>query len=129
MVGGIIYIYTERFPSFADHSSVRNIGVVLDNTLTFSEHVANLTRSSYFHLRRLRAIRRLRATVKLPGIYVTLFACLPLPYLFVRYAHLTVMISLSRECGLLWLRHKPLQSLALRLGTNSFHLGLLDPLY
>src|SRR6218665_3913462 len=27
-------------------------------TLTFSEHVANLTRSSYFHLRRLRAIRR-----------------------------------------------------------------------
>ena len=25
-------------------------------TLTFSEHVANLTRSSYFHLRRLRAI-------------------------------------------------------------------------
>src|SRR6218665_1674804 len=29
------------------------------STLTFSEHVANLTRSSYFHLRRLRAIRRI----------------------------------------------------------------------
>src|SRR6218665_177121 len=43
-------------PSFAFHSSVRNLGVVLDSTLTFSEHVANLTRSSYFHLRRLRAI-------------------------------------------------------------------------
>src|SRR6218665_1554321 len=28
------------------------------STLTFSEHVANLTRSSYSHLRRLRAIRR-----------------------------------------------------------------------
>src|SRR6218665_2231262 len=42
----------ERFPSFTFHSSVRNLGVVLDSTLTFSEHVANLTRSSYFHLRR-----------------------------------------------------------------------------
>src|SRR6218665_1519853 len=52
-------LLTERFPSFAFHSSVRNLGVVLDSTLTFSEHVANLTRSSYFHLRRLRAIRLL----------------------------------------------------------------------
>src|SRR6218665_983399 len=38
---------TERFPSFAFYSSVRNLGVVLDSTLTFSEHVANLIRSSY----------------------------------------------------------------------------------
>ena len=48
----------ERFPSFTFHSSVRDFGVVLDSTLTFSDHIANLTRSSYFHLRRLRAIRR-----------------------------------------------------------------------
>src|SRR6218665_2495420 len=41
----------------------------------------------------------------LRSMYVTLFACLPLPSLFVRYAHLTVMISMSRERGLLWLRH------------------------
>src|SRR6218665_1140420 len=47
--------------------------------------------------------------------------------IFVRYAHLTVMISMSRERGLLWLRYEPLQSLALRFGTNSFL--LLDPLY
>src|SRR6218665_3799179 len=58
---------------------------------------------------------------------MTLFACLPLPSLFVRYAHLTVMISMSCERGLLWLRHEPLQSLALRFGTNSFL--LLDLLY
>src|SRR6218665_3331713 len=178
--------------------------------LTFSEHVVNLTRSSYFHLRRLRAIRwsvsshvftsivhafvcsridycnsllvglpkvrlspiqsvlnaaarlvgrlprtshisafmfdnlhwlpliaRIQLKVltliyrshigELPGIYVTLFACLPLPSLFVRYAHLTVMISFSRERGLLWLRYEPLQSLALRFGTNFFLLH--DPLY
>src|SRR6218665_42563 len=37
------------------------------------------------------------------------------------------MISMSRERGLLWLRHEPLQSLALRFGTNSFL--ILDPLY
>ena len=39
-------LLTERFPSFAFHSSVRNLGVFLDSTLTFSEHVANLTRST-----------------------------------------------------------------------------------
>src|SRR6218665_1114035 len=44
-----------------------------------------------------------RILVKLQGIYLTLFACLPLPSLCVRYAYLTVMISLSRERGLLWL--------------------------
>src|SRR6218665_1561019 len=51
-------LLTERFPSFAFHSSGRNLGVVLDSTFTFSEHVANLTRSCYFHRRCLRAIRR-----------------------------------------------------------------------
>jgi len=54
--------------------------------------------------------------VKLPGIYVTLSAWVPLPSLFVRYAHLTVMIFLSRERGLLWLSCDPLQSLAHRFG-------------
>jgi len=32
------------------------IGVILDSSLTFSEHITNLTRSYYFQLRRLRAI-------------------------------------------------------------------------
>jgi len=50
-------LLTERFPSFVFHSSVQNLGVVLDSKLTFSQHVTNLTRSSYFHLRRPRAIR------------------------------------------------------------------------
>ena len=37
---------------------------------------------------------------------------------------------MPRERGLLWLRHVPLQSLALRFGTNSFLLrNLRDPLY
>src|SRR6218665_547324 len=54
-------------------------------------------------------------------------ACLLLPSLFVRYAHLTVMISLSHEREHLWLRHGPSQSLVPRFGTNS--LLQHDPLY
>src|SRR6218665_545972 len=41
-------ILTYRFPSFIFHSSVRNLGVVLDSTLTFSEHVATYSLTSYF---------------------------------------------------------------------------------
>ena len=51
-------LLAQTFPSFTFSSSVRDLGVVLDSTLTFSEHIKNLTRSCYFHLRRLRAIRR-----------------------------------------------------------------------
>src|SRR5688572_10468314 len=51
-------VLAQTFPSFTFSSSVRDLGVVLDSTLSFSEHIKNLTRSCYFHLRRLRAIRR-----------------------------------------------------------------------
>src|SRR6476660_5996913 len=37
--------------------SVRDLCVTLDSSLTFTEHISELTRSSYFQLRRLRAIR------------------------------------------------------------------------
>ena len=37
---------------------MRDLGVTLDSTLTFSDHVKNLTRSSYFQLRRIRTIRK-----------------------------------------------------------------------
>src|SRR6218665_1006690 len=49
-----------RFPHFTFLSCVRDLGVsfTLDSSLTFSDHISNLTRSSYFHLRRLRAIRK-----------------------------------------------------------------------
>src|SRR6218665_1774075 len=39
-------------------TSVRDLGVTLDNTLSFSAHISNLFRSSFYHLRRLRAVRR-----------------------------------------------------------------------
>src|SRR6218665_3950688 len=34
------------------------MGVTLDSELTFSQNISNLTRSSYFQLRRLRTIRK-----------------------------------------------------------------------
>ena len=46
------------FPHFTFSSSVRDLGVTLDSALTFTEHLSLLTRSCYYHLRRLRAIRR-----------------------------------------------------------------------
>ena len=38
--------------------TVRDLGVTLDSALTFSQHISNLTRASYFQLRRLRTIRK-----------------------------------------------------------------------
>ena len=46
-----ISLLTERYPSFVSHSSDQNLCIVLDSILTFSEHVANLTHSSYFQWR------------------------------------------------------------------------------
>jgi hypothetical protein len=43
---------------FTFSSSVRDLGATLDSTLSFSDHLSQLTRSCYYHLRRLRAIRR-----------------------------------------------------------------------
>src|SRR5688572_11237508 len=51
-------LLSEKFPHFTFSSSVRDLGVTLDSSLTFTEHTSNLTRSSYCQLRRLRAIRR-----------------------------------------------------------------------
>ena len=39
-------------------TSVRSLGVRTDNTLSFSEHVDSVCKSSHFHLRALRHIRK-----------------------------------------------------------------------
>jgi hypothetical protein len=51
-------LLSERFPLFTFSTTVRDLGVTLDNTLSFAEHISNLSRSSFYHLRRLRAVRR-----------------------------------------------------------------------
>ena len=51
-------ILAQRFPLFTFSNAVRDLGVTLDSTLSFAAHISNLSRSSFYHLRRLRAIRR-----------------------------------------------------------------------
>src|SRR5688572_28863584 len=47
-----------EFPTFAFSTSVRNLGVILDQELSFTEHITALTRSCYYHLRQLRVATR-----------------------------------------------------------------------
>ena len=43
---------------FQTSGHIRNLGVIMDASLTFSDHVSRLVRTSYYHLRQLRGIRR-----------------------------------------------------------------------
>src|SRR6218665_975228 len=45
-----------EFPTFLFSTSVRDLGVILDQELSFGEHIAALTRSCYYHLRQLRVV-------------------------------------------------------------------------
>ena len=72
-------LLSQRFPLFSFSSSVRDLGVTLDNSLTFTEHISKLTRTSYFHLRRLRAIRRSVSSPIFTSI-VHAFVCSRLDY-------------------------------------------------
>jgi len=47
-----------EFPTFAFSTSVRNLGVILDQELSFTGHITALTRSCYYHLRQLRVVTR-----------------------------------------------------------------------
>lgn len=45
-------------PALVESTSARDLGVILDEQLTFKQHVSKLSQSCYFQLRRLRSIRR-----------------------------------------------------------------------
>src|SRR6218665_2467093 len=47
-----------EFPTFLFSTSVRDLGVILDQELSFAEHITALTRSCYYHLRQLRVVSR-----------------------------------------------------------------------
>src|SRR6218665_2764484 len=55
------------------------MGVTLDSALTFSHHISNLTRSSYFQLRRLRTIRK-AVSVPIFTSIVNAFVCSRIDY-------------------------------------------------
>ena len=72
-------LLSEKFPHFTFLSSVRHLGVTLDSSITFTEHISKLTRSSYYQLRRLRAIRRSVSSSTFTSI-VHAFVCSRIDY-------------------------------------------------
>src|SRR5678815_670937 len=72
-------LLAENLPQFSISTSVRDLGVTLYSSLTFSEHINQLTRSSYFQLRRIRAIRRSVSSSTLTSI-VYAFVCSRIDY-------------------------------------------------
>src|SRR6218665_2156704 len=69
----------DRFLHLAFHTTVRDLGVTLDTALAFSQHISNLTRSSYFQLRRLRTIRK-AASISVFTSIVHAFVCSRIDY-------------------------------------------------
>src|SRR5688572_32821626 len=47
-----------QFPLFTFCTSVRDLGVILDQELTFTQHVNSVSRSCFYQLRQLRVISR-----------------------------------------------------------------------
>jgi len=45
--------------SIGSTSSVRNLGVVMDTELSMKKHITKVTSVCYFHLRRLKTVRRI----------------------------------------------------------------------
>ena len=90
-------LLSQKFPLFSFSSSVRDLGVTLDSSLTFTEHISNLTRSSYFHLRRLRVIRR--------SVSSSIFTTLVHAFVFSRIDYCNSLLV-----GLPKIRLSPLQS-------------------
>ena len=92
-------LLSEKFPLFSFSSSVRDLGVTLDSSLTFTEHISNLTRSSYFHLRRLRVIRRsVSSSIFTTLVHAFVFSLIDytaIPFLLVFLRFVSLLFSLS----------------------------------
>src|SRR6218665_1115357 len=100
---------SDHFLHFTFQTTVCDLGVTLDSALTFSQHISNLTRSSYFQLRRLRTIRK-AVSVPIFTSIVHAFDC-----------SLTGGSSLSLGLGQLWLNLDPFRLLTLRFGIAFHH--------
>src|SRR6218665_3892050 len=90
-----------QFPQFTFLTSVRDLGVTLDNILSFSAHISNLSRSSFYHLRRLHAVRR---SVSMP-VFKSIIKSIIKVHQKVRKCSLTFplqngIVTLSENCTL-----------------------------
>src|SRR6218665_298631 len=47
-----------EFPNYTFSSSVRDLGIILDQALTFAPHLNRLSRDCFYHLRQLRTVAR-----------------------------------------------------------------------
>src|ERR1043165_9167987 len=56
-LGGRFHSLHLRFPHIHFSSSVRDLGIVLDPSLSFTDQVNSVSRSCFYHLRQLRSIR------------------------------------------------------------------------
>ena len=68
-----------EFPDITFLTKVRNLGVILDQELSFAPHIASLTRSCYYALRQLRVVSR-SLTTKTATTLVHAFVCNRLDY-------------------------------------------------
>ena len=82
-------------------SSLRDLNVTLDNTLSFSEHLFHLTRSCYYDLRRLKAIRSVSSSVLtvMPSLAVASTTAIHYLLDFPRYAFPPFSQFWTRQLG------------------------------
>jgi hypothetical protein len=70
---------SDEFPLLTFSTSVRDLGVILDQELSFTKHISLLSRSCYYHLRQLRVVSR-SLSVSSATALVHAFVCCRLDY-------------------------------------------------
>ena len=60
-------------------SSVRDLGVIFDNTLSFEQHISNIYKITYLELRRISSIRQY-LSIDATKIFISLFVLSHLDY-------------------------------------------------
>ena len=68
-----------EFPLISFSTSVRDLGVILDQELTFTKHLSSLSRSCFYHLRQLRVVARSLST-SAASTLIHAFVCSRLDY-------------------------------------------------
>src|SRR5688572_17628791 len=68
------------FPHFVFSSVVRDLGVTLDQELTYAPHIHSLSRACYYQLRQLRTIARSLSPTATAFLYILLLPCIRFDY-------------------------------------------------
>ena len=72
-------LLASEFPLISYSTSVRDLGVIFDQELTFTKHLSALLRSCFYHLRQLRVVARSLST-SAASTLVHAFVCSRLDY-------------------------------------------------